>query len=146
VFWRVPCSRRPPGAAVARGNDRCERREFARWDAQRQGPRPVGLPPLRTGNTNGSEGTKFWLAVLTELSYRGVRICIVVCDGLKGRRTRSARRVACRRADLHAAPDPQRVSLRVPLPTPGPLRCKTAAIAEFLANCHNPVRQLKGAA
>ena len=35
--------------------------------------------------SNGSEGAKFWLAVLTELRNRGVNdVCIVVCDGLKG--------------------------------------------------------------
>ena len=34
---------------------------------------------------DGSEGAKFWLAVLTELKNRGVAdVCIVVCDGLKG--------------------------------------------------------------
>jgi transposase-like protein len=35
--------------------------------------------------SNGSEGAKFWLGVLTELRNRGVLdVCIVVCDGLKG--------------------------------------------------------------
>lgn len=35
--------------------------------------------------SNGSEGAKFWLAVLTELRNRGVNdVCIVCCDGLKG--------------------------------------------------------------
>ena len=34
---------------------------------------------------DGSEGAKFWLAVLTEIRNRGVRdIFYVVCDGLKG--------------------------------------------------------------
>jgi transposase-like protein len=34
---------------------------------------------------DGSEGAKFWLAVLTEVKNRGVEdVCIVVCDGLKG--------------------------------------------------------------
>jgi putative transposase len=34
---------------------------------------------------DGSEGAKFWLAVLTELKNRGVAdVCIAVCDGLKG--------------------------------------------------------------
>lgn len=34
---------------------------------------------------DGSEGAKFWLAVLTEIKNRGVKdVCIVVCDGLKG--------------------------------------------------------------
>ena len=34
---------------------------------------------------DGSEGAKFWLAVLTEIKNRGVEdVCIVVCDGLKG--------------------------------------------------------------
>jgi putative transposase len=34
---------------------------------------------------DGSEGAKFWLAVLTELKNRGVEdVCIAVCDGLKG--------------------------------------------------------------
>jgi len=34
---------------------------------------------------DGSEGAKFWLAVLTEIKTRGVAdVCIVVCDGLKG--------------------------------------------------------------
>ena len=34
---------------------------------------------------DGSEGAKFWLAVLTEIKNRGVDdVCIVVCDGLKG--------------------------------------------------------------
>lgn len=33
----------------------------------------------------GSEGAKFWLAVLTEIRNRGVNdVCIVCCDGLKG--------------------------------------------------------------
>lgn len=32
-----------------------------------------------------AEGSKYWLAVLTELKNRGVAdVCIVVCDGLKG--------------------------------------------------------------
>jgi transposase-like protein len=34
---------------------------------------------------DGSEGAKFWLAVLTEINNRGVDdVCIAVCDGLKG--------------------------------------------------------------
>ncbi len=34
---------------------------------------------------DGSEGAKFWLAVLTEIKNRGVDdVCIVVCDGLQG--------------------------------------------------------------
>jgi putative transposase len=34
---------------------------------------------------DGSEGARFWLAVLTELKNRGVAdVCIAVCDGLKG--------------------------------------------------------------
>ena len=34
---------------------------------------------------DGSEGAKFWLAVLTEIKNRGVAdVCMVVCDGLKG--------------------------------------------------------------
>jgi len=34
---------------------------------------------------DGSEGAKFWLAVLTEIRNRGVEdVCIAVCDGLKG--------------------------------------------------------------
>jgi transposase-like protein len=34
---------------------------------------------------DGSEGAKFWLAVLTEIKNRGTEdVCIVVCDGLKG--------------------------------------------------------------
>jgi putative transposase len=34
---------------------------------------------------DGSEGAKFWLAVLTEIRNRGVEdVCILVCDGLKG--------------------------------------------------------------
>jgi putative transposase len=34
---------------------------------------------------DGSEGAKFWLAVLTEIKNRGVDdVCLVVCDGLKG--------------------------------------------------------------
>jgi putative transposase len=34
---------------------------------------------------DGSEGAKFWLAVLTEIKNRGVEdVCILVCDGLKG--------------------------------------------------------------
>ena len=33
----------------------------------------------------GSEGARFWLAVLTDLKNRGVAdVCIAVCDGLKG--------------------------------------------------------------
>jgi putative transposase len=36
-------------------------------------------------SSDGGEGAKFWLAVLTELRNRGVAdACIVVCDGLKG--------------------------------------------------------------
>jgi putative transposase len=35
--------------------------------------------------SNGAEGAKFWLGVLTEIKNRGVAdVCIVVCDGLKG--------------------------------------------------------------
>jgi transposase-like protein len=35
--------------------------------------------------SNGGEGSKFWLGVLTEIKNRGVNdVCIVVCDGLKG--------------------------------------------------------------
>jgi transposase-like protein len=34
---------------------------------------------------DGSEGAKFWLAVLTDLKNRGVAdVCIAVCDGLRG--------------------------------------------------------------
>jgi transposase-like protein len=34
---------------------------------------------------DGSEGARFWLAVLTDLKNRGVAdVCIAVCDGLKG--------------------------------------------------------------
>lgn len=34
---------------------------------------------------DGSEGAKFWLAVLTEIKNRGVEdVCMLVCDGLKG--------------------------------------------------------------
>jgi putative transposase len=34
---------------------------------------------------DGSEGAKFWLAVLTEIKSRGVDdVCMVVCDGLEG--------------------------------------------------------------
>jgi transposase-like protein len=34
---------------------------------------------------DGSEGAKFWLAVLTEIKNRGVAdVCIAVCDGLRG--------------------------------------------------------------
>jgi putative transposase len=34
---------------------------------------------------DGSEGAKFWLAVLTEIRNRGVEdVCMVVCDGLNG--------------------------------------------------------------
>jgi putative transposase len=34
---------------------------------------------------DGTEGAKFWLAVLTDLKNRGVAdVCIAVCDGLKG--------------------------------------------------------------
>jgi transposase-like protein len=34
---------------------------------------------------DGSEGAKFWLAVLTDLKNRGVQdVCIAVCDGLRG--------------------------------------------------------------
>ena len=34
---------------------------------------------------DGSEGAKFWLAVLTEIKNRGVEdVCLIVCDGLKG--------------------------------------------------------------
>ena len=34
---------------------------------------------------DGSEGAKFWLAVLAEIKNRGVEdVCLVVCDGLKG--------------------------------------------------------------
>src|SRR6185312_10583160 len=40
---------------------------------------------LRLWAGDGSEGAKFWLAVLTEIKNRGVAdVCIVVCDGLKG--------------------------------------------------------------
>ena len=35
--------------------------------------------------SDGGEGAKFWLSVLTEIKNRGVDdVCIVVCDGLKG--------------------------------------------------------------
>jgi putative transposase len=35
--------------------------------------------------TNGSEGAKFWLSVLTELKNRGVKDVLIACvDGLKG--------------------------------------------------------------
>ena len=63
---------------------------------------------------DGGEGAKYWLQVLTEIKNRGVEdVCIVVCDGLKGCRTRSRRRLAAGdRADLRAAPDPQQLPLR----------------------------------
>jgi transposase-like protein len=51
---------------------------------------------------DGGEGAKFWLAVLTEIKNRGVEdVCITVCDGLRGLRTRSpppGRRRSCRPA------------------------------------------------
>jgi transposase-like protein len=63
---------------------------------------------------DGGEGAKFWLGVLTEIKNRGVEdVCIVVCDGLKGCRSRSPRRGSSRRADVHYPPDPQHVPLRV---------------------------------
>ena len=35
--------------------------------------------------SQGSEGAKYWLGVLTEIKNRGTEdVCIVVCDGLKG--------------------------------------------------------------
>jgi transposase-like protein len=35
--------------------------------------------------SDGGEGAKFWLSVLTEIKNRGTAdVCIVVCDGLKG--------------------------------------------------------------
>ena len=35
--------------------------------------------------SDGGEGAKFWLAVLTEIKNRGTTdVCMVVCDGLKG--------------------------------------------------------------
>jgi putative transposase len=45
---------------------------------------------LWIGPTTG-ESAKFWLSVLSELKGRGVAdVCIVCCDGLTGRPTRSA--------------------------------------------------------
>ena len=66
-----------------------------------EGPRRPGQQPglLRRGRSDrrraprrardwagdGTEGAKYWLAVLTEIKNRGVAdVCIVVCDGLKG--------------------------------------------------------------
>ncbi len=45
---------------------------------------------------DGGEGAKYWLHVLTEIKNRGVvDACIVVCDGLRARRRRSARCGRC---------------------------------------------------
>jgi len=58
------------------------------------GPGPVG------------EGAKFWLAVLTDLSNRGVAdVFFPVCDDLKGTTRRGERRVTVdHRADLIRPP------------------------------------------
>jgi mutator family transposase len=46
---------------------------------------------LWAGEHGDGEGAKFWLRVLTEIKNRGVRdVCLLVCDGLKARPTRSA--------------------------------------------------------
>ena len=38
----------------------------------------------RTVGGDGGEGAKFWMSVLTGSKPRNQRLCIVVCDGLKG--------------------------------------------------------------
>jgi transposase-like protein len=53
---------------------------------------------------SGGEGAKFWMSVLIDLKNRGVRdVFFVVCDGLKGYRTRSrpsGRKPWCKRASF----------------------------------------------
>lgn len=63
--------------------------------------------------SNGSEGAKFWLGVLTEIKNRGVSDpCIVVCDGLKGLPKCDHDNVAqSGRADMCASPAAQHVRL-----------------------------------
>ena len=47
---------------------------------------------------DSGEGAKFWLGVMTEIKNRGAEdVCIVVCDGLGGCRSRLTRRGRSRR-------------------------------------------------
>ena len=47
---------------------------------------------LWAGEHGDGEGAKYWLRVLPEIKNRGVRdVCMLVCDGLKGLQTQSAR-------------------------------------------------------
>ena len=71
----------------------------------------LGLWP---GN-GGGESAKFWMNVLTELRNRGVAdVFFIVCDGLKGLPD-SVNAVFPHddRADLHRAPDPGHVPVRL---------------------------------
>ena len=63
----------------------------------------------------GGEGTKFWMAVLTDIRHRGVRdVFFLVCDGLKGLPEVVANVwPPDHRADVHHPPDPQHVPARL---------------------------------
>ena len=61
------------------------------------------------------EGAKFWLAMLSEITNRGVEdVCIVFCDGLKGSPSRLPPCSTTRRCRPHLAPEPQHLPLRRP--------------------------------
>ena len=65
---------------------------------------------------DGSEGAKFWLAVLTEIKNRGAEdVCILVCDGLKGvSRLGHHGLAADHGAGVPAARDPQHLPVCLP--------------------------------
>ena len=73
----------------------------------------------------GGESAKFWMGVLTDLKNRGVAdVFFIVCDGLKGLPDSvNAVFPARDRPDLHRAPDPRHVPVRLQAvlgrPSPG---------------------------
>jgi putative transposase len=77
----MPTAPRPPGAGLLAPHKVVNRPIYVVIGVTVDGERDI----LGLWAGDGSEGAKFWLAVLTELKNRGVQdVCIVVCDGLKG--------------------------------------------------------------
>jgi putative transposase len=70
---------------------------------------------LGAGEHGDGEGAKYWLRVLTEIKNRGVNDCLIlVCDGPVGPPASCGGDLAADdRADVHRAPAPQLVPIRL---------------------------------